>query len=162
RDWRCSRMHWRRFAQHDHGSGIIHMERSTREDNPIWTRRAAPPGFPRRYHQLAEPRELLRNFDGREFGDIWERNRRRRNAQPVVYNAGEFLIRARTNKFQEALAILAAACLLTARLGAQNPQPSQPDQQSQAPALNPRQKPAPPLTPLPLGKGTIRSTVDLV
>ena len=61
-------------------------------------------------------------------------------------------MRAR-NKFQQALAILAAVCLLTSPLGAQNPQP---------PAVNPRQAPAPPLTPLPLGKGTIRSTVDLV
>jgi VWFA-related protein len=62
-------------------------------------------------------------------------------------------MRARINRFQQALAILAAVCLLTSSLGAQNPQ---------APAVNPRQAPAPPLTPLPLGKGTIRSTVDLV
>jgi VWFA-related protein len=53
------------------------------------------------------------------------------------------------------LAALAAASLLTAPLGAQNSQP-------QAPPVNPRQGPAVPPAPVPRGKGTIRSTVDLV
>jgi len=63
---------------------------------------------------------------------------------------------------QKTLALLAAVCLLTAPAGSQNLQVSQPAQQSQPPAVNPRQAPAPPPTPLPLGKATIRSTVDLV
>ena len=75
-------------------------------------------------------------------------------------------MRSQMNKFRRELATIAAACLLTAPLGAQNPQTSQTDQQqSPGPAVNPRQAPAPPPpppTPLPLGKGTIRSTVDLV
>jgi VWFA-related protein len=73
-------------------------------------------------------------------------------------------MRARINRFQQALAILASAYLLTAPLSAQNAKPAQQNQPSPAtPAINPRQAPAPPRpTPLPLGKGTIRSTVDLV
>jgi VWFA-related protein len=62
-------------------------------------------------------------------------------------------MRARNDAVRRRLAVLAAACLLTAPLRAQNPQP---------PAVNPRQAPAAPPTPLPLGKATIRSTVDLV
>ena len=58
------------------------------------------------------------------------------------------------------LAALAAAFLLTVPLGAQNAQPQ--SQQQQAPPINPRQAPALPPTPVPQGKGTIRSTVDLV
>src|SRR6202035_5033252 len=58
---------------------------------------------------------------------------------------------------RRALALLAGAALLTAPLGAQKLQPQQ-----QAPQVDPRQAPAPPPKPLPRGKGTIRSTVDLV
>jgi VWFA-related protein len=58
------------------------------------------------------------------------------------------------------LAALAAASLVTAPLGAQN-SPTQAQLQQTTP-VNPRQGPAAPPTPLPRGKGTIRSTVDLV
>jgi VWFA-related protein len=66
---------------------------------------------------------------------------------------------ARKTVARRALALLAGAALLTAPLGAQS---SQPQPQQQAPQIDPRQAPAPPPTPLPRGKGTIRSTVDLV
>jgi VWFA-related protein len=73
-------------------------------------------------------------------------------------------MRARIDRFERALAILASAYLLTAPLVAQNLEPARQQQQSQqSPAVNPRQAPAPPKpTPVPLGKGTIRSTVNLV
>jgi VWFA-related protein len=62
------------------------------------------------------------------------------------------------NKFARSLlALFGVAALLTSTLRAQNSQPQQ-----QSPQVDPRQAPAPPLTPLPRGKGTIRSTVDLV
>src|SRR6267154_2534841 len=57
------------------------------------------------------------------------------------------------------LVFLGAIALVTAPTGAQNLQ-TQPPQQ--APQVNPRQAPAQPPTPLPRGKGTIRTTVDLV
>jgi VWFA-related protein len=64
------------------------------------------------------------------------------------------------NTTRRLVAVLAAASLFTAPLAAQNSQvPSQPQQ---AAPVNPRQKPAAPPTIVPRGKGTIRSTVDLV
>jgi VWFA-related protein len=73
-------------------------------------------------------------------------------------------MRARNGTLRRLLAVFGAASLLTAPLGAQTPQaqPPQQSQQQQAPAVNPRQGPAPPLTPLPRDKATIRSAVDLV
>jgi VWFA-related protein len=68
-------------------------------------------------------------------------------------------MRARKTVARRALALLAGAALLNAPLGAQN---SQPQPRQQDPQVDPRQAPAPPPTPLPRGKGTIRSTVDLV
>ena len=65
-------------------------------------------------------------------------------------------MRARSATTRRLLAALAAASLFTAPLGAQD------SQLQQAPPVNPRQEPAPPPTPLPRGKGTIRSAVDLV
>ncbi len=68
-------------------------------------------------------------------------------------------MRAQNTAARRLLALLAVTALLTAPMGAQNSQ-SQPQQQT--PQVDPRQAPAPPPTPLPRGKGTIRSTVDLV
>jgi VWFA-related protein len=72
-------------------------------------------------------------------------------------------MRAPSTALRRWCAAVAAASLLTAPLGAQDlaPQPTQ----QQAPPINPRQAPAPPpprvVAPTG-GKGTIRSTVDLV
>ena len=71
-------------------------------------------------------------------------------------------MRARSATTRRLLAALAAASLLTAPLGAQDSQQQRQSQLQQAPPVNPRQEPAPPPTPLPRGKGTIRSAVDLV
>jgi len=71
-------------------------------------------------------------------------------------------MRARSATTRRLLAALAAASLFTAPLGAQDSQQQRQSQLQQAPPVNPRQEPAPPPTPLPRGKGTIRSAVDLV
>ena len=68
-------------------------------------------------------------------------------------------MRLRSTLARQLLALLAGAALVAAPMGARNPQ-AQPQQQG--PTVNPRQAPAPPPTTLPRGKGTIRTTVDLV
>jgi VWFA-related protein len=71
-------------------------------------------------------------------------------------------MRAQSTAWRRWWAAVAAASLLIAPLGAQNQEPQAPQQQ--APPVNPRQAPPPPpprVAPTG-GKGTIRSTVDLV
>jgi VWFA-related protein len=68
-------------------------------------------------------------------------------------------MRAKNKIVHKLLSLLGVAALVTAPLSAQN---SQAQPQQQAPQVDPRQAPVPPPTPLPRGRGTIRSTVDLV